>query len=300
MLGAAPRTRLYGAVVLIEQSLLSWRPSNAVGRSLGETSAAAGPAKLWAIELSGKSRCASPSVALPELRERRHQRRRDHPERLDHGATQRAVQAGQANGVADRRAEGAPEEARPRARPPQACLGAAAGADSCAVVVPDAATARAWIRRGSVRYVVLRVASPQAFRRLKLITSNPVVDVTRGDRDRAAAVVRRTVGATVGTAIAAAATGGPDLAVTAEGGSSSPALSSYLGMLDAATTASKQPASASQPDTTPPVAPAGIALLANGLDYITVGWADSTDNVAVTGYKYFLNGNSVGRPRTTT
>ena len=66
-------------------------------------------------------------------------------------------------------------------------------------------------------------------------------------------------------------------------------------MLKAGTTVSKQPASApTLPDVTPPSAPGNLSLLANGLDYLTVGWADSTDDVGVTGYTYFLDGSPVG------
>ncbi len=39
------------------------------------------------------------------------------------------------------------------------------------------------------------------------------------------------------------------------------------------------------PDTTPPTAPAGLSAAAGGSSQITLGWAPSTDNLAVTGYR---------------
>ena len=289
MLGAAPRTRVYGAVVLIAAVAAVLSPANAVGRSVADTSAARVPAKLWAIELSGKSVVPlRPSVfrnfashginAVVTTRSGWTQARHDQLLKL---AKQTGLRIIELRSSPTKRARALALQ--------QACVGAAAGADSCAVVVTDAAAAAAWIRRGTVRYVVLRVASPQVFTRLH---------VKPTPRTRVIVIVKLPasgpVGATWGTAIAAAATGGPDLAVTAAGGSTGPALSSYLGMLRAATTASKEPATAPVSDTTPPSAPGNLTLLANGLDYLTVGWADSTDNVAVAGYTYFLDGNPVG------
>ena len=82
--------------------------------------------------------------------------------------------------------------------------------------------------------------------------------------------------------------------------STSPALASYLGILREANAPSTQPAAAPAPDVTPPTAPTGLVLLANGLDFLTVGWSPSTDNVAVAGYEYFLDGTSVGKTPDTT
>jgi chitodextrinase len=48
------------------------------------------------------------------------------------------------------------------------------------------------------------------------------------------------------------------------------------------------------PDTTAPSTPTGLVITSAGQTSITVGWAASTDNVGVTGYRVFQNGSEVG------
>ena len=258
--------------------------------SLTVTSAARGPAKLWAIELGGKSRVPlRPSVfrnfashginAVVTTRSGWTPARHNQLLKL---AKQTGLRIVELRSLPTKRARVLALQ--------QACVGAVAGADSCAVVVPDAATAAAWIRRGTVRYVVLRVASPQAFtqasreanvadardrdREAPDIRSGRCelgdCDRSRGDRrpgpcgDRGRRIIR-----SCAQFVSRDAQSGHHRVEATRG-------------------------SACQPDTTPPSAPGNLTLLANGLDYITIGWADSTDDVAVTGYTYFLDGNSVG------
>ena len=48
------------------------------------------------------------------------------------------------------------------------------------------------------------------------------------------------------------------------------------------------------PDTTPPSTPTGLATSGVGQTTIMLTWSNSTDNVGVTGYLVYLNGNQVG------
>src|SRR6185437_6383018 len=52
-------------------------------------------------------------------------------------------------------------------------------------------------------------------------------------------------------------------------------------------------------DTTAPSTPCGLAVTAAGLTTLSLGWAASTDDVAVVGYGVYLNGALVATPGTT-
>ena len=52
-------------------------------------------------------------------------------------------------------------------------------------------------------------------------------------------------------------------------------------------------------DTTPPSTPTGLTATATSVSQISLTWNASTDNVGVTGYKVFRNGNQVATPTTT-
>jgi hypothetical protein len=53
-------------------------------------------------------------------------------------------------------------------------------------------------------------------------------------------------------------------------------------------------------DTAAPTVPAGLAAPSRNMTSLTLSWAASTDNVAVTGYRVFRNDVSIGTPTTTT
>ena len=53
------------------------------------------------------------------------------------------------------------------------------------------------------------------------------------------------------------------------------------------------------PDTTPPSVPASLVATATSSSSISLAWAASTDNVAVTGYRVFRGATQVGTPTTT-
>jgi chitodextrinase len=58
-------------------------------------------------------------------------------------------------------------------------------------------------------------------------------------------------------------------------------------------------AAATTPDTTAPATPAAPTMTTRTLTSITLGWAASTDNVGVTGYKIYRGGTQVGTSATT-
>ena len=55
----------------------------------------------------------------------------------------------------------------------------------------------------------------------------------------------------------------------------------------------------STPDTTPPTVPTGLSATAISTSAINVGWASSTDDVGVTGYRVFRDGTAVATPAST-
>jgi len=69
---------------------------------------------------------------------------------------------------------------------------------------------------------------------------------------------------------------------------------------DAASNNSAQssPASATTPDIVPPSAPTGLTATAMSQTQINLAWNASTDNVGVTGYKIFRDGNQIGASAT--
>src|SRR6185312_12871630 len=53
-------------------------------------------------------------------------------------------------------------------------------------------------------------------------------------------------------------------------------------------------------DATPPAVPTGLSVTGTTSSSVSLSWAPSTDNVAVTGYQVFRNGTQVGSPTGTT
>ncbi|WP_034261682.1 cellulase family glycosylhydrolase [Actinospica robiniae] len=53
-------------------------------------------------------------------------------------------------------------------------------------------------------------------------------------------------------------------------------------------------------DSTPPAVPTGLSVTGTTSSSVSLSWAPSTDNVAVTGYQVFRNGTQVGSPTGTT
>src|SRR5262249_44969901 len=123
-------------------------------------------AKLWAIELSGKNpapllpaRFATFSVdginTIVTVRggwtAKRHSR---------------LVALAKSTGIRIVDTRAIPTKLTGRAALRNACRTKTAGADTCAVSARNATQARNWVRKGTVRYVVLHVASANAFMHL--------------------------------------------------------------------------------------------------------------------------------------
>jgi hypothetical protein len=61
----------------------------------------------------------------------------------------------------------------------------------------------------------------------------------------------------------------------------------------ATTTATTNPCGSPTPDTVAPSTPGSLSVSAQGTTTFTLSWAAASDNVGVTGYKLFLNGNQI-------
>ena len=238
VLGAAPRTRLCGVVVgLVAIAAAVAQPANVLGRTLPIERPAPAQPKLWAIALDGKSRASLQPALFRAFA-------LDGVNAIVTARTgwtsagrHRLLQLTRATNLRLIEPQTSPHTHSRVAGLRSACSAAIFGADFCAVAVSSAAAARAWVRRGSVRYVVVHVTSPRAFTRFRVAGTT---------KTRVIAVLKLSGTAPMGAAwqgaMTTAARSGFDLAVEA-GGTSSPALTSFLGILRQMKAASTQPAS---------------------------------------------------------
>jgi hypothetical protein len=283
VLGAAPRTRLC-ATVILTVAAATFMSTSLARATVHRSSSTQTTKRLWAMELAGSNSALQQALF-----------KRFAADGINAIVTSRLgwstprhrtlVRLTRATGMRLIEPTGQPKKAAGLRALRAACRSAVAGADRCAVLVPDAAAARHWMRLASVRFVVLRVSSPRAFAQLRLKSTKAtrligVVSLPKNPP----------VSAAWGTAVAAAAADGPDLAVTSGGGTSGPALNSYLGMLRAGKKAST--AAAAVPAT--PSSPTDLVLIASGESYLTVGWSPSKDDVGVAGYEFYVNGSAAG------
>ena len=291
MLGAAPRTCLHGAVVLIAAAAALMTSSSAIGQTLPVRDVGPATPKLWAIQLGGTSHVRLKAawfqtIASDGINAVVTTRSGWSP--VDHRRLVRLAKAARLRLIEPR---SLPTTRAASLALRSACRGGAAGADSCAVAAPNALSAQTWIRRGSVRYVVLTVSSAQAFIDLG-------INATK--KTRLIAIVRlpaaTRVGSTWGAAVASAAGDGPDLAVSAGGTRQSPALGSYLRMLKTATTPSAQAAAAPAPAPAPPTAlgtPGNLHVVSLDATSATLAWDPPSAGSAVDHYEVSVNGASV-------
>jgi chitodextrinase len=134
----------------------------------------------------------------------------------------------------------------------------------------NAGQARAWIHRGSVRYVVLPVSSPKTFTALR-VASTPNTHVIRLIKLPTLAV-RTSLPAPV---VAATSSLRPSGGGGGSGGGKK------------------------RPDNKPPSVPGGLVVSSAGQTNVALTWRPSTDNVGVVGYGVYSNGRLVASSTST-
>ena len=119
MLGAAPRTRLCGVViVLIAAAAAVVQPANIFGRTLPMEQTGSRRSEAVGDRTRREERSAAAAGTVPRLRTRWHQRDRDGPHRLDTGATPSARPVDQSVQTAAYRTTERSDFAVTRGRPP--------------------------------------------------------------------------------------------------------------------------------------------------------------------------------------
>ena len=270
MLGAAPRRHVYKAVVLLVAISAAVLSSNALGSVRAKTAINRPQAKLWAIGVSAPH---TSRLSLPRVREfvadgisvivtspsgwssASYRRLADLSVR---SGLQLVAPRTDVRSTADRHALS------------RACHSRVRVPDSCAVMSRSARQARAWIHRGSVRYVVLPVSSPKAFTALR-VASTPNTHVIR-------LIKLPTVGVrtSLPAPVAAAAW---SLRPSRGGGGSG--------------------GGRKRPDNKPPSVPGGLVVSSAGQTSVALTWRPSTDNVGVVGYGVYRNGKLVASSTST-
>jgi chitodextrinase len=286
MLGAAPRVSLFRAVfaaVAVASTLVAVPlASGAVTASAGGTASSSG---IWA-------------VAFPSAKQTQ----------LSTGLFVRLKQAGVSTIVVQRSGWGpdahkllaryagnnftklvepvaAPKTTAQQAALRAHCTGKRTVIDRCAVTAANADGARAWLKRGTVDFVVLRLASVAGFvpskwpatKKSKLLALVPLTG-SPGKAWQDALAVPASANATLAASPSAVPGAG---------------FNAYLGLLAGSLEGGKAAAGAGGPaDTAPPTAPGNPRLVANTMSSLTILWTASTDDVGVAGYEIFLNGVS--------
>ena len=261
MLGAAPRRHVYKAVVLLVAISAAVLSSNVLGSVRAKTAVNRPQAKLWAIGVSAPH---ASRLSLPRVREfaadgisvivtspsgwssASYRRLADLSVR---SGLQLVAPRTDVRSTADRHALS------------RACHSRVRVPDSCAVISRNAGQARAWIHRGSVRYVVLPVSSPNAFTALR-VASTPNTHVI-GLIKLPTLGVRTSLPAPVA---AAASSLQPSRGGGGSGGGRK------------------------RPDNKPPSVPGGLVVSSAGQTSVALTWRPSTDNVGVVGYGVYSNG----------
>ena len=260
MLGAAPRRHVYKAVVLLVAISAAVLSSNALGSVRAKTAVNRPQAELWAIGVSAPH---ASRLSLPRVREfaadgisvivmspsgwssASYRRLADLSVR---SGLQLVAPRTDVRSTADRRALS------------RACHSSVRVLDSCAVMSRNAGQARAWIHRGSVRYVVLPVSSPKAFSALRVV-STPNTHVI-------GLIKLPTLG--VWTSLPAPVAAAASLALKSGGG----------GGISGG---------GHKRDNRPPSVPGGLVVSSVGQTSVALTWNASTDNVGVVGYGVYSN-----------
>jgi chitodextrinase len=162
------------------------------------------------------------------------------------------------------------------------CAGRRARVDPCAVLVRTPSSARVWLKKQRVDFVVLRLASPAGFSAQAWPASK---------RSRLLVVVPLSSEQQSAWQAALTAPGSGYVSLAGQPAQvPSASFDSYLAALSGDPGESKTVAAV--PDTSAPSAPGNPTLIGNSVSSLTVAWSASSDDVAVAGYEIFLDGVS--------
>ena len=174
-----------------------------------------------------------------------------------------------------------------------ACAGARATLDACAVLASGAAEWHGWRTRGTVDFVVVHVRS------LKELTSYG----TATGRTRLIALAPLPAagsGAAWSTAVAQVSANTAILGTSVGSRSEAPGLTTYLQVIGGGGV-TKPPTGVPTPtDTTPPTSPSALAAQSVTPTSVTLGWSPASDAVGVSAYEISLSSVRYGTTTSTT